>query len=320
MFNRHIGGAQLRSKALSSLVAGGLLFGGQVSLAQVPVSECLKADGTSGVISSLAASYSISQPGTYCLSRDISFNLTNGSSTVSAIIVAASNVTLDFNGHSVKGLYSSGVPGAYNGQEAVTITSGAKNVVVRNGTIAGFHTAIAAWTNGGSNPVTNLLIEDMQLLYTARIAIDLAAFNTTCTDCTVQNTIIKNLDYSLCTTCLANTGSTWVKAISVGSGARAQILNNYVSMKELSGGYGSSAIAVFAANSRIEGNTVESESVSKLDKGISVSGNNIIVANNRITNMKNGVIYSSATGPYSGNMTVNTTTPYTGGTPYGLNF
>ena len=84
--------------------------------------------------------YTISQPGFYYLSGNLTY-----SSSSNAITVNADNVTLDLMGFRlIRGTATSGSPnGVY--------ISGRKNVEVRNGTLRGFWTAIYEKYETGTN-------------------------------------------------------------------------------------------------------------------------------------------------------------------------
>ena len=72
--------------------------------------------------------YTISAPGAYCLTADITTAMTSGT----AITINANSVTLDLNGHKLAG--NAGVGTLTSGITA----AGRKYIVVRNGTIRGF--------------------------------------------------------------------------------------------------------------------------------------------------------------------------------------
>lgn len=91
-------------------------------------------------ITSLPAT--ITQPGTYYLKQNFQVNMTSGD----ALLINASDVTVDFNGHTISNLAAAPQVTArgihsYNRE----------NITIRNGKIIGFHRGI----NLESNPVTN---------------------------------------------------------------------------------------------------------------------------------------------------------------------
>jgi hypothetical protein len=77
--------------------------------------------------------YTISAPGIYCLTTDLSTSMTEGR----AITIEANSVVLDLNGHKLGGL------GAGPGSLAVGIYAlDRENITIRNGTIRGFFAAV----------------------------------------------------------------------------------------------------------------------------------------------------------------------------------
>ncbi|MBL0870108.1 MAG: hypothetical protein IBJ18_05970 [Phycisphaerales bacterium] len=92
----------------------------------------------------ITAATTISQPGSYLLTTDLT---TNGS----PIIIASDNVTIDLNGMTVRSTNTS----AY----AIGFTTAASNVVIRNGRIIGGGTCL-----GTSQAVNNVVFEDLTLV------------------------------------------------------------------------------------------------------------------------------------------------------------
>lgn len=93
----------------------------------------------------------ISAPGVYCLTADMSTNITTGN----AILVDANNVTLDCNGYKIGGL--AGGPASL----AFGIRSTARsNITVRNCNVRGFRAGIAI---GGSVESVGNVVEDNRL-------------------------------------------------------------------------------------------------------------------------------------------------------------
>ena len=75
--------------------------------------------------------YTISAPGAYCLTGDLTTAITSGN----AITIAASSVTLDLNGHKLAGTGGAGTTATAIEAE------GKRYIVIRNGVIRGFMSA-----------------------------------------------------------------------------------------------------------------------------------------------------------------------------------
>jgi hypothetical protein len=90
--------------------------------------------------------YTISAPGSYYLTANLTAAGSGGGITISA-----DNVTLDLNGFALSGGGSGSVTG-------INVPSAQKNILIRNGTVRG-------WTNGGINAsnATNSTIQGMRV-------------------------------------------------------------------------------------------------------------------------------------------------------------
>ena len=104
--------------------AGLLLLSAAYAPAMAETTQCT-------VIATLPAT--ISTPGVYCLESDFAYS----SVSVSAITIAANNVTLDLNGHRIGNLAAGTTVGNY-GVYAIN----QQNITVKNGTLRGFATGI----------------------------------------------------------------------------------------------------------------------------------------------------------------------------------
>lgn len=93
----------------------------------------------------------ITQSGSYCLNQDFTVNAANNA----AIVIAANNVSIDFNGHSITNT-------ATTSNLSVGIHScSRRNITIRNGTFYGFFTGIVM--RNFRNLASGNLIEKMRL-------------------------------------------------------------------------------------------------------------------------------------------------------------
>jgi hypothetical protein len=115
-----------------------------VAVAPVPARAAESYDGCTGLITTLPKT--IGTPGTWCLTADLSSAASSGS----PILVSASNVTIDCNGHKLDG------SAAGLGTTAIGISASTRyNVTVRNCTLLGFQQAVRLSGAGGGH-----LVED----------------------------------------------------------------------------------------------------------------------------------------------------------------
>lgn len=132
------------------------------------------------------APYTISQPGSYYLTANIS--VTAGD----AIVINSDDVTLDLNGFALISTQSGGSSGA-----AVSIASARTRIAVRNGSIKGATTVSGAGvaTKGGfdtgignspSGTISQILVSDVQVTGVGTTGIELYGI-TTVVRCTAQN-------------------------------------------------------------------------------------------------------------------------------------
>jgi hypothetical protein len=248
------------------------------------------------VITSLP--YTITTQGIYCLTSDLS----TGMGTGNAITIATNNVVIDLNGHKLGGLAAgpgTGARGIYANQR--------KNITIRNGTIRGFMEGI--WLSDGSPYTTSQghLIEDIRANMNTSTGIHVDG----------QGNIIRNNQV------VSTSGSTGAIGImTVGPGAR--VLNNdVIETKEQTINTSAWGVLVHSGpGSVVENNRIGNSSLGPgASCGIYIYfPGNVLVSDNRVTNMKNGVSYiSSATGKYHDNLTSGVTTPFSGGTDAGGN-
>jgi hypothetical protein len=237
----------------------------------------------------------ITTQGIYCLTSDLSTGMTVGN----AIEIATSNVVIDLNGHKLGGLAAgtgTGARGIFAYQR--------QNITIRNGTVRGFFQGILL---SDSSPYTTShghLIEDIRADMNTFTGIEAAG----------RGNIIRNNQ-------VVNTGGSTSTnyaygILGVGPGTRV-INNDIIETKEQSTGSASGIYLQNAPGSVVENNRIGNSSTGPgTSNGIYITGSStdVLVSNNRVTTMNNGVYYDSATGKYRDNLTSGVTTPFTGGT------
>jgi hypothetical protein len=243
--------------------------------------------------------YTISSPGIYCFTGDLSTSMTTGN----AIEIQASSVTLDLNGHKLGGL------GAGPGTQATGIyATDRKNISIRNGSIRGFYNGINV-DDSGTGASAGHLLEALRLDGNTSIAIQIRG----------SGSIVR--DNQIVTT----GGSSLPSTPSVGIrfyGAGTRVLNNDITDVF---GVGGSEVAIqgLSANGAvIRGNrmTNTTRDVSGWSRGIHLyQCNNVLIVDNIIEDTAVGVDYSSSSGKYRDNLTNAVDTPYFSGTDAGNN-
>src|SRR5687767_11957259 len=94
----------------------------------------------------------ISAPGVYVLQSDFEINLQTGA----ALTIAANNVVIDFNGHTISNAQSGATTDAYG-----VYSLDRANLTVRNGRIKGFN--VGVFLNGSDQLSYGNLVEDMAI-------------------------------------------------------------------------------------------------------------------------------------------------------------
>lgn len=132
--------------------------------------------------------YTISAPGTYVLSRNLTARSTDG------IDVNASNVTIDLGGYTL----NQRVPGNGSG---IFVTSGMSNVSVQNGVINGFYNGVFFGTGSGDT-----------LINVELLAIGNVGVFTEANDCLIENCIISGASGAITTGIyISNAGAVGVR-------------------------------------------------------------------------------------------------------------
>jgi hypothetical protein len=246
--------------------------------------------------------YTITQPGTYCLTGNQSTSFASGA----AITIQTDNVVLDLGAYMIDNtsVFSTTAIG-------VSMPADHTNVTVRGGMIRGFDAGI----NLGAKNARAMVVEGVRLDRCYRNAIVLDGHEST-----VRHNFIS-------TTGGSNAfPNSIVIAISVnGSGLR--ILDNDV--VNTIGGDGNGATIAILVNNWInattdivvEGNRITNQTVRVSSSGITVSNSSTaLVIGNRITAVAVGVSFTGgAQGKYRDNVTFSVTTPFLGGTNAGGN-
>lgn len=139
-------------KRLAHFTAICLLLGGSISIAHA---NCVGTNIT-------ALPYTISTPGTYCLTTNLS---TTG--TLPGITINADDVVLDLDGRTISGPYATATSSS-SATSGISVTYGAtqqrNNVVIKNGTVKGFWNGITALSH-------NLSVTDMRIIATPDMGI-----------------------------------------------------------------------------------------------------------------------------------------------------
>ena len=223
-------------------------------------------------------------PGVYCLSyKHIDFPLMSGV----LIKISADNVVLDLNGATLDGTPKR------NGVFSWGIQSyGHSNITVRNGTIRGFNygislTAPLGYVNTTVRPSHSLLVENVRLIENRTAGMEVIGY-----DSLIRGNYVAHTGGSPDPRL---TGHAW-GIIAAGDGLR--LIDNDVTYTHVNtANSGGKTTAIFLSG-----------------------GGNIAVFKNRISEADFG-IYSGGLnwGKYRENLTVNVTTPYTGGIDAGNN-
>lgn len=263
--------------------------------------------------------YGINSPGNYCLASNMTF-ITSWNSSVAAISIAASNVTLDLNGKSITGRWANSTPGA--GMETgINVTVGnsgyPEDIVIRNGTVKGLRSGVSNWTNTGSNNVKRLTIENLTITDMVFYGISFLG-NSRCDDCTIRNNIITNINPGLCTNC---GGSVGAYGIITNKSDNLDIHDNFIYGLTSSGTLPSYGMQLrYSNNALVDHNTVTNLPSTLQHVAIMpFASSNATVQNNTLMHFYRGIWYRYSSGVYSGTTYTDVTIPYTGGTDGGGN-
>jgi hypothetical protein len=243
--------------------------------------------------------YPITTQGIYCLTSDLSTNMTSGN----AIEIDTNNVVIDLNGHKIGGL-SAGPGTTATGIYAYQ----RQNITLRNGTIRGFYEGI--WLSDSSPYTTSQghLIENIRVDMNTFRAMEVRGLGN----------IIRNNQ-------VVNTGGSTATAGGVGIfvlGPGARVINNDVmETHALQNGWVQGIYTIASPGAVVANNRVGNSSLTGTSVGIFIDlSADVLISNNCLTKMSWGVQYAgTSTGKYRDNLTSGCTTPFTGGTDVGGN-
>ena len=243
--------------------------------------------------------YTISAQGVYCLTGHLSTGITSGN----AITINTNNVVLDLNGFKIGGQSAGLGTGAYG-----IYANQRQNITIKNGTVRGFYEGIVLDDLSPYGASQGHVIEDIRADQNTYIGMNIAG----------NGNIIRNNQ-------VVATGGMTTPTFAVACGIEvqgpgAQVLNNMVTEVTAQGVGSATGIYVYGSNNGVvAGNRIGNiTSPSGATYGIhSVVGTNLIVSDNRLSGMQEGISFSSSTGKYFSNVTQGVGTPYTGGTAAG---
>jgi len=247
--------------------------------------------------------YTITVPGIYCLNGNLETSITSGN----AITINTNNVIIDLNGRKLGG-GSAGTATEARGIYA----HGRKNITIKNGTIRGFHYGVLL---GDITPYTTSqghIIEDIRADMNTHMGIEVLG----------RGNIIRNnqvVDTGGSTVSNSVAGTLGIRALGPGN----RVLNNdvYETKEQAS----DSAYGIYVDST--SGAVVENNRIGNSSLGTGTSygifigdtSSNVLVSNNRVTAMTNGVFFDATGGKYRDNLASGCTTPYSGGTNAGNN-
>ena len=262
-----------------------------------------------------AVPVTIEAPGQYCLVADLPFGDARGT----AITINADGVTLDLQGHELRGPHYGGV--ATIPSSRAIVSNNVDNTTIRNGRINGFGTGLRLFS---SLPLTSgHLVENLHIDGNATMGVEVRTSGTI-----IRNIRITKLDGRLQTG--TSSGAVWgIYAENIwGLGFGNQIVSNSITgFKGKPGTSGSAGIRLSrASDTLVEDNYIQSASPSALFWGIWIShSHNVTVISNRIHRVAYGIefanIAANTSGKYGNNITERVSFPYVGvGTDIGNNF
>jgi hypothetical protein len=122
----------------------------------------------------------ISQPGLYCLKRDLSYGRISGA----AVTVEANNVTVDLNGFRLGGAAAGTATFA-----AGIYATDRRNITIRNGTIRAFRNNVVLTGEGDGSSSSGHIIENLRIEGARRIGINVSGWRSIIRDNVVIGTV-----------------------------------------------------------------------------------------------------------------------------------
>jgi hypothetical protein len=245
----------------------------------------------------------ISGPGSYCLTGDMEKPMQMGT----AVTINSDNVLLDLGGYRIDGGDTE-----KKGQAFGIYAISRKNIIIKNGTVRGFMNGITITEDAGTVSQANV-VEDIRsemnwsvgMLVTGRGNI-------------VRRNRVIDIGGSQLQLSPGFRNSYGIYA----SGPGARILDNDIFDIKEHGGGEAVGIAVSSDGAVIQNNRIGNPLAGdeKKTSGIRVfKSKNVLVINNRVTNMPQGINFDSNSGKYRDNATAGVAAPYSGGRNAGNN-
>ncbi len=244
------------------------------------------------------APYTINTQGVYCLNGNLETNLASGN----AITINVNNVVIDLNGHKIGNL-AAGQTTAARGIYAYQ----RQNITIKNGTIRGFMYGISLDDASPYTTSQGHIIEDVR-----------ADLNTS-TGIYVRgrgNIIRNNIVVSTSRTDLTDSSAWGIYVAGPGN----RIINNDVYETKEHGLGSAYGILGYAC----EGTVIDNNRVGNAALGAGTSNgiyltsaDDVLLTNNKITRMENGIYFNGSTGAYMNSLVYGATTAFTGGTAAG---
>ena len=247
----------------------------------------------------------ITSQGVFCLKRSI--GLSPGLLTGAAIDIQTNNVVIDLNGFKIGNL-SAGTGTEANGIQAVN----RKNIVLKNGTVRGFLTAINLSGCNSSGHVVEDMLLDQNTLF--GILGEGAGF-------VIQRNQIVLVGGS---TIEGNSSALGIAVTGSNMRVNMRVLDNDIlELFADADGVVAGISTIGSSGTVVQGNRISNEQLlAGLGSGIIVTlgeGGGTNVRDNHIMNFLFGIEFFEAEGIYSGNQVFGANTPFFGGTDGGNN-